>query len=137
MAGEDELKALLIKPQAGMCAIHVHLGRLDNPAVYDRKVMRGILRDLGKKSDSWRLFDIANGDLLMLYRGVAFAAVEAACREIAGLLVESRLGGRSPYPDGSAPPGPTYHILELSSNAAHLLHYLESVTTGGDAPPRH
>lgn len=127
MSAEAELAALLKAPQAGLRLVHLHLGRLDNPHACDRKILRTILRELGKKSDSWRLFDIANGDLLMLYRSLKYSAVEAACQEIAGLLVEARLGGSNPYPDGSMPPGPLYHIFDLSSNASNVLRYLEAM----------
>ncbi len=127
MAGEEELKALLMKPQAGLRLVHLHLGRLENPAIVDRKAVRYTLRELGKTAAAWRLFDIANGDLLMLYQGAADAAVEAACTQIVGLLPGARLAGVSPY--GAAGAGPLYDIIPLTGNTSPVLRYLE--TAGG------
>lgn len=135
MTNEDELKALLLKPQAGLRLVHLHLGRLENPAIVDRKAVRYTLRELGKKAAAWRLFDIANGDLMFMYQGLAYSAVEAACREIALMAIETRLTGESPY--GSPPSlhanDALFDIFDLASNAGLVLRFLESVT--GDAVP--
>jgi hypothetical protein len=140
MADQDELKALLAKPQAGLRLVHLHLGRLENPAVVDRKAVRYVLRELGKKAAAWRLFDIANGDLMFMYQGLAYSAVEAACREIALMAIESPLTGESPYPE--SPPSlhagdALFHIFDLASNAGLVLRYLDGVSGGGAPPSRH
>ena len=125
-----ELRALLQKPQAGLRLVHLHLGRLENPAIIDRKAIRGILRDLGKRAAAWRLFDIANGDLIMLYQGVEYAAAEQICRDIAARLAETRLIGACPYPDEvstAGPEGPLYHIFDLAQNIGLVRRYLETV----------
>lgn len=135
MSAEAELAALLRPPQPGLRLIHLHLGRLQPaPTTEQRQAIRQTLRAVGKQADAWRLFDIANGDLLMLYQGLAFTAAEAACRQIAGLLPGATLTGKSPYPTPDAivvndpgPAGPLYDILELTSTAERVLRYLETV----------
>jgi hypothetical protein len=127
-----ELAALLKPPQPGLRLIHLHLGRLQPaPTAEQRQAIRQTLRTLGKQADAWRLFDIANGDLLMLYQGLAFTKAEAACKEVAGLLPCASLSGSSPYNDGVAglpPGGPLYDIVPLAAdNTERVLRYLEAV----------
>jgi len=121
-----ELAALLKAPQPGLRLIHLHLGRLQTaPTSEQRQAIRQTLRSLGKQADAWRLFDMANGDLLMLYQGLADTAAEAACRHVAGLLPNATLTGTSPY--GPAEAGSLYSILQASDNGERVLRYLETV----------
>lgn len=137
MDAEAELAALLRPPQPGTRLIHLHLGRLQTaPTAEQRQAIRQTLRTLGKQADAWRLFDIANGDLLMLYQGLRYTAAETACKEIAGLLPGATLTGLSPYSTPGAivvndpgPAGPLYDILELTSTAERVLRYLETVSS--------
>jgi hypothetical protein len=124
-----ELRALLQKPQAGLRLVHLHLGRLENPAIVDRKAVRYVLREAGKKAAAWRLFDMPDGDLLFLYQGLAYSAVEAACRDIALMAVETRLTGASPYgaPPSLHPGDALFHIFDLASNAGLVLRYLDGL----------
>jgi len=129
VSADAELAALLKAPQAGTRLIHLHLGRLQTaPAAEQRQAIRQTLRELGKTADAWRLFDIANGDLLMLYQGLAASAADAACRKIAGLLAGATLTGANPYPtpdaiviDDPGPAGPLYHVLADPSVALRCL----------------
>ena len=123
-----ELGALLQKPQAGLRLVHLHLGRLENPHVVERKAVRYTLREAGKKAAAWRLFDMPNGDLLFLYQGLAYSAVEEACKEIALMAIESPLTGASPY---GTRPEVLFDIMDLASNAGPVLRYLD----GLDPPP--
>ena len=134
MSAEAELAALLKPPQAGLRLIHLHLGRLQTaPSAEQRQAIRQVLRSLGKQADAWRLFDMANGDLLMLYQGLRYTAAETACKEIAGLLPGATLTGLHPYSTPAAimvnnpgPAGPLYDILELTSTAERVLRDLEA-----------
>jgi hypothetical protein len=134
MSAAAELAALLKPPQAGLRLIHLHLGRLQTaPSAEQRQAIRQTLRTLGKQADAWRLFDMANGDLLMLYQGLRYTAAEAACKQVAGLLPDSTLTGLSPYPaagmivvDDPGPAGPLYDIVQLSENTGPVLRYLEA-----------
>lgn len=114
MSAAAELAALLKAPQAGLRLIHLHLGRLQTaPSAEQRQSIRQLLRTLGKQADAWRLFDMANGDLLMLYQGLADTAAEAACRQVTGLL-----------PD----PPPIFEIVDVAASRERLLCYLDSVS---------
>lgn len=119
MTAEQELVALLKASQPGQRLIHLHLGRLQMPpSAEQRQAIRQKLRELGRKADAWRLFDLPGGDLLMLYQGLAYTAAEETCRAIAGLLPGAALTGLNPYRSPEAivvndpgPQGPLYDVL--------------------------
>jgi hypothetical protein len=127
---EAELAALLKASQPGTRLIHLHLGRLQAPpSVEQRQAIRKALRELGKTADAWRLFDIANGDLLMLYEGLKASAAEATCRQIAGLLPGAVLGGMNPYRSPEAilvnDPGPAGGLYDLLADPRMALRVIE------------
>lgn len=123
-----ELRALLQKPQAGLRLVHLHLGRLANPAAVDRQLVRSRLRELGKKADAWRLFDMPNADLMFLYQGLPFSAVEAVCRDIARSV--GTPPGPSPYartPSIHAEDA-LFDVIELTAHAGIVLRYLDGLS---------
>lgn len=119
MSVDAELAALLKAPQAGLRLIHLHLGRLaPAPSAEQRQTIRQALRELGRQADAWRLFDIASGDLLMLYQGVDDAKVQAACRRVSELLPGASPTGINPYGGGA---GALYDVLANPSDALRCL----------------
>jgi len=104
-----ELRALLQKPQAGLRLLHLPLGRF-NPTAEQRQAARQALRELGKTADAWRLFDMPDGDLLMLYQGAAPSAVQAATAKAAGVV-----------------PGMMPASVDVEADAAPVLRYLDGL----------
>ena len=120
MSDADELLALVQAARPGQLMVHLHLGRLETPPLVDRQAIRKVLREVGKKADAWRLFDMANGDLVLLLHGVDPATAEGACRMIAGwALAVTRIRG-----PGEAP---LYRILALPEQTKAAL---TSLVTG-------
>jgi hypothetical protein len=126
---EVELVALLKASQPGQRLIHLHLGRLQTqPSAEQRQAIRQKLRELGRKADAWRLFDISGGDLLMLYQGLAATAAEETCRAIAGLLPGAALTGANPYrmPEAIVVDDPGRGLYDILADPRMALKVLES-----------
>lgn len=111
MDAVDELKALLQKPQAGLRLIHLPLGQLAPPPTAEqRTAVRQTLRELGKTADAWRLFDMPDGDLLMLYQGAREDSVQAARARAAALV-----------------PGLAPEFIDVDADPTPVLRYLDSL----------
>jgi hypothetical protein len=97
-----------------------------------------VLKEVADSSAYLQIFNISNGDLIMLYKGLKFAAVEEVCKKLEMLLLaKTRMTGPNPYKEDSL-----YTILELSLNFVHVIRFLEALgkeeapaPTGPDAKP--
>jgi hypothetical protein len=140
---DPKLMALLQsakKELQGLRLVHLHLGLLENTEFTDTALIIRVLKEIADNSAYLQIFNISNGDIIMLYKGLKFSAVEEVCKKIEQLLLaKTRMKGPNPYKEQSL-----FSILELSLNFVHVIRFLESVgkeegaaaTQGGaDAKP--
>ena len=126
------------KELQGLRLVHLHLGLLENTEFTDTALIVRVLKEVSDNSAYLQIFNISNGDIIMLYKGLKFAVVEEVCKKIEALLLsKTRLKLANPYKEDSL-----YSILELSLNFVHVIRFLESVTKedagaagGADAKP--
>ena len=140
-ADDAKLMALLQsakKELQGLRLVHLHLGKLENTEFTDTTLITRVLKEVADSSAYLQIFNISNGDLIMLYKGLKFAAVEEVCKKLEMLLLaNTRMTGPNPYKEDSL-----YTILELSLNFVHVIRFLEALgkeeapaPTGPDAKP--
>jgi EAL domain-containing protein (putative c-di-GMP-specific phosphodiesterase class I) len=117
------------KELQGLRLLHLHLGLLENTEMSDTALINRLLAEVSANAAQLQMFNMSNGDIIMLYKGLKFSAVEEVCKKIeAQLLGKTRLKGTNPYKENQV-----YSILELSLNFVHVIRYLESLgkTEGG------
>ncbi len=139
---DTKLMALLQsakKELQGLRLVHLHLGMLENTEFTDTALITRVLKEVADNSAYLQIFNISNGDLIMLYKGLKFSAVEEVCKKLEMLLLaKTRMTGANPYKEDTL-----YTILELSLNFVHVIRFLEILgkedspapTTGPDAKP--
>ena len=124
----DDAKLLALlqsssKELQGMRLVHLHLGLLEKVDLSDTTSIQRALADLASNSAHVQMFDMSNGDVIMLYKGLKFSSVDEVCRKIeANLLSKSKMTGINPYKEQSL-----FSILELSLNFVHVIRYCESL----------
>jgi EAL domain-containing protein (putative c-di-GMP-specific phosphodiesterase class I) len=127
------------KELQGMRLVHLHLGLLEKVELSDTTMIQRALGELAANSAHVQMFDMSNGDIIMLYKGLKFSSVEEVCKKIeVSLLNKSKMTGVNPYKEQSL-----YSILELSMNFVHVIRFVESITksdsnaltAGGDVKP--
>jgi EAL domain-containing protein (putative c-di-GMP-specific phosphodiesterase class I) len=123
------------KDMQGLRLVHLHLSQLDNTELSDTAVINRMLGEVSANAAHLQMFNMSNGDIIMLYKGLKFSAVEEVCKKIeAQLLAKTKMNGPNPYRENS-----TYSILELSMNFVHVIRWLESITktdaSGGALAP--
>jgi EAL domain-containing protein (putative c-di-GMP-specific phosphodiesterase class I) len=127
------------KELQGMRLVHLHLGLLEKVELSDTTLIQRALAELASNSAHVQMFDMSNGDMIMLYKGLKFSSVEEVCKKIETLLLnKTKMNGVNPYKEASL-----YSILELSMNFVHVIRYVESITkadssalsAGPDAKP--
>ncbi len=121
------------KELQGLRLVHLHLSLLENTASTDVAVVQRHLNETSANAAHVQMFNISNGDIIMLYKGLKFSAVEEMCKKIeAMLLSKTRMTAPNPYKEPTV-----YSILELSLNFVHVIRYLEAITksdaSGGGA----
>jgi EAL domain-containing protein (putative c-di-GMP-specific phosphodiesterase class I) len=117
------------KELQGLRLVHLHIGLLENTELSDSALIMRLLNEAAANAAHLQIFNISNGDIIMLYKGLKFSSVEEVCKKIEQLLLsKSRMTGPNPYKEQSL-----YSILELSMNFVHVIRYLESImkTAGG------
>jgi hypothetical protein len=123
---DGKLMALLQsakKELQGLRLVHMHLSLLENTEFTDTTLIARVLREIADQSAYLQIFNISNGDLIMLYKGLKFAAVEEVCKKIEALLLsKTRMMGPNPYKETTL-----YSILELSLNFVHVIRFLETI----------
>jgi hypothetical protein len=123
------------KELQGLRLVHLHLGLLENTEFTDTTLITRVLREIADQSAYLQIFNISNGDIIMLYKGLKFSSVEEVCKKIEQLLLaKTRMTGVNPYKEDAL-----YSILELSLNFVHVIRFLESIGKdeggfGGAAP---
>ena len=120
------------KELQGLRLVHLHLGLLENTEFTDTALITRVLKEVADNSAYLQIFNISNGDLIMLYKGLKFSSVEEVCKKLEMLLLaKTRMVGRNPYKEDTL-----YSILELSLNFVHVIRFLEGFgkEDGGPAP---
>jgi len=126
------------KELQGLRLVHLHLSLLENTEFTDTALITRVLKEIADNSAYLQIFNISNGDIIMLYKGLKFSSVEEVCKKIEQLLLaKTRMQGANPYKEDSL-----YSILELSLNFVHVIRFLEAIIkeegaalVGGDAKP--
>jgi len=123
---DTKLMALLQsakKELQGLRLVHMHLSLLENTEFTDTTLITRVLKEVADQSAYLQIFNISNGDIIMLYKGLKFSAVEEVCKKIEQvLLAKTRMMGANPYKEDAL-----YSILELSLNFVHVIRFLESI----------
>ena len=111
------------KELQGMRLVHLHLSLLDKIEMTDAPRIQRLLAEVGANSAHLQMFDMSNSDMIMLYKGLKFSAVEEVCKKIEALLLsKAKLTGPNPYKEMAL-----YSILELSLNFVHVIRYCEGL----------
>jgi len=112
------------KEMQGLRLVHLHLSLLENTELSDTAVINRLLGEVSANAAHLQMFNMSNGDIIMLYKGLKFSAVEEVCKKIeAQLFAKTKMTGPNPYKEKQV-----YSILELSLNFVHVIRYLESIT---------
>ncbi|MBV8534256.1 MAG: hypothetical protein JO128_01615 [Alphaproteobacteria bacterium] len=123
---DTKLMALLQsakKELQGLRLVHLHLSLLENTEFTDTVLITRVLKEIADQSAYLQIFNISNGDLIMLYKGLKFSSVEEVCKKIEQLLLaRTRMTGVNPYKEDSL-----FSILELSLNFVHVIRFLEGL----------
>jgi hypothetical protein len=123
---DSKLMALLQsakKELQGLRLVHLHLGMLENTEFTDTALIIRVLKEIADQSAYLQIFNISNGDIIMLYKGLKFSSVEEVCKKIEMLLLaKTRMTGPNPYKEQSL-----FSILELSLNFVHVIRFLENI----------
>jgi hypothetical protein len=111
------------KELQGLRLVHLHLGMLENTEFTDTTLIIRVLKEIADQSAYLQIFNLSNGDIIMLYKGLKFSSVEEVCKKIEMLLLaKTRMTGPNPYKEQSL-----YSILELSLNFVHVIRFLEGI----------
>src|SRR5262245_37494754 len=125
--GGDDAKLMALLQSAkkelqGLRLVHLHLSMLENTEFTDTTLITRVLKEVADQSAYLQIFNISNGDIIMLYKGLKFGAVEEVCKKIEMLLfAKTRMVGPNPYRETSL-----FSILELSLNFVHVIRFLEA-----------
>lgn len=122
---DDKLMSLLESggEMQGMRLVHLHLSLLEKTELTDTTMIDRLLQEVAASAAHTQMFNMSNGDMLMIYKGLKFSAVEDMCKKIeASLMAKTKMTGPNPYKENSV-----YSVLELSMNFVHVIRYAESV----------
>jgi len=112
------------KDMQGMRMVHLHLSLLENTEINDTNVINRMLSEVASNAAHLQMFNISNGDMIMLYKGLKFSAVEEVCKKIETMLFgKTKMTGPNPYKENHV-----WSILELSMNFVHVIRYLEGIS---------
>jgi hypothetical protein len=119
------------KELQGLRLVHLHLGLLENTEFTDTTLITRVLKEVADNSAYLQIFNISNGDIIMLYKGLKFGSVEEVCKKIEALLLaRTRMVSLNPYKEQGL-----FSILELSLNFVHVIRYLEALGRDESAMP--
>src|SRR5256885_1634101 len=88
----DDTKLLALLQSAkkelqGLRLVHLHLGLLENTEFTDTTLIIRVLKETSDNSAYLQIFNISNGDIIMLYKGLKFSSLEEVCKKIEQLLL--------------------------------------------------
>jgi EAL domain-containing protein (putative c-di-GMP-specific phosphodiesterase class I) len=129
----DKLLNLLRQAKSelqGMRVIHLHLSLLKERDVTSQTLVRTILQELQSKASFLQSFNISNGDVIVLYKGLKLSGVTEVCQRVEQIfLSKTTLTGPNPYKENSL-----YSIMELALNFITVIRFIEELqrTQSGD-----
>lgn len=116
---------------AGMRLIHMHLSLLKEKDPASQTVVRTIVQELATKASYLQSFNLSNGDVIVLYKGLKLSGVTDICQKVEHVfLAKTTLTGANPYKEYSL-----YSIMELTLNFVNVIRFVEELqaTAGAQA----
>jgi EAL domain-containing protein (putative c-di-GMP-specific phosphodiesterase class I) len=114
---------------AGMRLIHMHLSLLKDKDPTSQTVVRTIVQELATKASYLQSFNLSNGDVIVLYKGLKLSGVTDICQKVEQVfLAKTTLTGANPYKEYSL-----YSIMELTLNFINVIRFVEelqAITSG-------
>lgn len=108
---------------AGMRLIHLHLSLLKDKDPSSQTVVRTIVQELATKASYLQSFNLSNGDVIVLYKGLKLSGVTDICQKIEQVfLAKTTLTGANPYKEYSL-----YSIMELTLNFINVIRFVEEL----------
>ncbi len=125
----DKLLTLLRSAKAelqGMRLIHMHLSLLKDKDPASQMIVRTIIQELSTKASYLQSFNISNGDVIVLYKGLKLSGVTEVCQKVEQVfLAKTTLTGPNPYKEYSL-----YSIMELALNFINVIRFIEEMQLG-------
>lgn len=107
----------------GMRLIHMHLSLLKDRDPTSQMMVRTIIQELAGKASYLQSFNISNGDLIILYKGLKLTGVTDVCQTVEQIfLSKTTLTGPNPYKEYSL-----YSIMELALNFINVIRFIEEL----------
>lgn len=107
----------------GMRLIHMHLSLLKDKDPSSQMIVRTIIQELSSKSSFLQAFNISNGDVIILYKGLKLTGVTDVCQKLEQVfLSKTTLVGPNPYKEYSL-----YSIMELALNFINVIRFIEEL----------
>jgi EAL domain-containing protein (putative c-di-GMP-specific phosphodiesterase class I) len=128
----DDAKLLTLLQSAkrelqGLRLVHLHLSLLKEKSYNDISAIRRAVQEISENSAFLQMFNLSNDDVLILYKGIKFAAISDVCQKIERLmLTRTKMMGLNPYREESL-----YSIMELSLNFVNVMRFIEGLDTSG------
>ncbi|MCW2243652.1 EAL domain-containing protein [Azospirillum canadense] len=107
----------------GMRLIHMHLSLLKDKDPSSQMIVRTIIQELANKASYLQSFNISNGDVIILYKGLKLTGVTDVCQKVEQIfLSKTTLTGPNPYKEYSL-----YSIMELALNFINVIRFIEEL----------
>lgn len=107
----------------GMRLIHMHLSLLKDKDPSSQMIVRTIIQELASKASYLQSFNISNGDVIILYKGLKLTGVTDVCQKVEQIfLSKTTLTGPNPYKEYSL-----YSIMELALNFINVIRFIEEL----------
>lgn len=107
----------------GMRLIHMHLSLLKDKDPSSQMIVRTIIQELANKASYLQSFNISNGDVIILYKGLKLTGVTDVCQKVEQIfLAKTTLTGANPYKEYSL-----YSIMELALNFINVIRFIEEL----------
>ncbi|KAA0581235.1 EAL domain-containing protein [Azospirillum sp. B21] len=107
----------------GMRLIHMHLSLLKDRDPTSQMMVRSIIQELATKASYLQSFNISNGDVIILYKGLKLTGVTDVCQTVEQVfLSKTTLTGPNPYKEYSL-----YSIMELALNFINVIRFIEEL----------
>ena len=107
----------------GMRLIHMHLSLLKDRDPSSQMMVRSIIQELASKASYLQSFNISNGDVIILYKGLKLTGVTDVCQTVEQVfLSKTTLTGPNPYKEYSL-----YSIMELALNFINVIRFIEEL----------
>lgn len=107
----------------GMRVIHLHLSLLKDRDPAGQNLVRSILQEMQSKASFLQAFNISNGDVIVLYKGLKLSGITDVCQKIETIfLSKTAMIGANPYKENSL-----YSIMELALNFINVIRFIEDL----------